>query len=132
MRLVHRGAEGAALARRACALALGLLAFAAGGCLGGKQGDGSARGPARLGEPVRLANCRDWNVGTIRERQGTIEGIKEFAGGPVPGRAEHGRTIPDDRAYELFESYCKHEFARGFKLYKLYGRAAAFSGRQPP
>jgi len=32
------------------------------------------------------------------------------------------------QAYKVLESYCKNYFARGFKLYKLYERAAAFVG----
>ena len=36
--------------------------------------------------------------------------------------------LDDEKAYDLFDSYCENEFARGFKLYKLYARAAAFSG----
>jgi hypothetical protein len=103
-------------------------AVSLGGCFGGGSEDGGERVRARLGAPVRLANCRDWNDAPIRERQATIEGIREFAGGPVPGKAAGGRTIPDDKAYDLFENYCRHDFARGFKLYKLYARAAAFSG----
>jgi hypothetical protein len=37
-------------------------------------------------------------------------------------------VLDDERAYELLQSYCAHYFARGFKLYKLYERAAAFVG----
>jgi hypothetical protein len=38
-------------------------------------------------------------------------------------------VIDDKDAYNLFNRYCEHEFARGFKLYKLYERAAAFTGQ---
>jgi hypothetical protein len=41
-----------------------------------------------------------------------------------------GAVLDDERAYELFNSYCKADFARGFKLYKLYERATAFTGHQ--
>jgi hypothetical protein len=81
---------------------------------------------------VRLANCRDWQNGNVRERYGTIREIREFAGGPAGSGSEgggHGNTLDDDKAYELFENYCKNDFARGFKLYKLYSRAAAFTAR---
>ena len=40
-----------------------------------------------------------------------------------------GAVLDDEKAYELFNNYCKEDFARGFKLYKLYERAAAFAGQ---
>jgi hypothetical protein len=30
-----------------------------------------------------------------------------------------GSVLDEEKAYELFENYCKADFARGFKLYKL-------------
>ena len=36
--------------------------------------------------------------------------------------------LDDDQAYDLLEGQCEPEFAGAFKLYKLYGRAAAFAG----
>ena len=36
--------------------------------------------------------------------------------------------LDDSKAYDLLDNYCKNTFARGFKLYKLYERAASFSG----
>jgi hypothetical protein len=106
-----------------------LVAAALAGC--GGDGDGSLEGSGQgvqLGDPINLADCTDWNEGSVEERLGTIEKIREFTGGPIAGTAASGRTITDEQAYDLFENYCENEFARGFKLYKLYGRAAAFSG----
>ena len=124
--MVHH-AQGASVARLLCLAATAALALPLGGCLGGDENTRPA-GEARLGAPVRLANCRDWRAGTIRERQGTIEAIKDFAGGPAGGAGGgHGNTLADDKAYDLFENYCRHDYARGFKLYKLYTRAAAFT-----
>ena len=42
-----------------------------------------------------------------------------------------GRTLEDKQAQELFDRACKQRYARGFKLYKLYSRAAAFSQSAP-
>ena len=106
-----------------CAAALFL-----GGCGGGDEGDAPQRNASL--EKVQLANCTDWKRGTIRERYGTIEDIRSFASGPAgdnPGG--HGATLEDDKAYRLFENTCKNDYARGFKLYKLYTRAAGFSNR---
>jgi hypothetical protein len=114
--------------RPAVLISIGLVAAAIAGCGGD---DGSAQraleGP-QLGDPINLADCRDWNAGTVEERLGTIRGIREFLGGPVPGTAGTGGSLDDEQAYDLFEGWCRSEFARGFKLYKLYARAAAFSG----
>jgi hypothetical protein len=102
-----------------------------GGCLGDDGGGSAAVAGARLG-PVRLANCRDWKTGRPQERRGTIEELEGFAGGPVGPAGGHGATLPYDKAYQLFENYCSNDFARGFKLYKLYTRAAAFQSLREP
>ena len=38
--------------------------------------------------------------------------------------------LDDAQAYQLLDRYCSKGFARGFRLYLLYTRAAAFAGRQ--
>lgn len=86
-----------------------------------------------VGEPINLADCSDWNEASTPERLGTLDQLEEFAGGPVVGNnasapSGTGAVLDDDRAYDLLEGYCKAEFAAGFKLYKLYQRAAAFAG----
>ncbi len=53
-------------------------------------------------------------------------------GRPVGGEGgATGRTLDDRRAYDLFDRACGRSFAKGFKLYKVYSRAAAFSRRGP-
>jgi hypothetical protein len=56
--------------------------------------------------------------------------LRNFAGGQVGSSRgiQHGRVLDDTQAYRLLESYCTNYFARGFQLYKLYDRAAAFIG----
>lgn len=123
-RSLRRGAASAALP-----VALALALVGCGDDDDGGSGSGSGQG-IRLEAPINLADCRDWNEGSVEERLGTIEAIKSFTGGEVAGTEGEGRVLDDERAYDLFENYCENEFARGFKLYKLYGRAAAFSERQ--
>jgi len=56
----------------------------------------------------------------------------QIEGGPVGGEGgARERTLDDKQAYDLFDRACKQQFAKGFKLYKLYSRAAAFSQRTP-
>ena len=79
---------------------------------------------------VRSANCSDWKRGKADQRRSTVVQLRKFAGGPVGSSAgiQHGPVLDDGRAYRVLESYCARYFARGFKLYKLYERAAAFVG----
>jgi hypothetical protein len=97
------------------------------GC-GGSDGNSGREGPGvQLDDPIELADCTDWNEGSVEERLGTIRQIRTFIGGPVPGTGGRGVTLDDERAYDLFQEACSHSVAQGFTLYKLYVRAAAFS-----
>jgi hypothetical protein len=79
---------------------------------------------------VRTANCTDWKKGTFDQRRATVVQLRKFAGGPVgSSELKRGPVLDDRRAYKVLQSYCKRRFARAFKLYKLYERAAAFVGR---
>jgi hypothetical protein len=116
-------------ARAALAAALAALALSA--CGGGDAATGQpdlAGGP-RIGAPTQLVKCADWKEADVRERYGTIEALRDFAGGRTGSPGGHGATIEDDDAYDLFERWCGESYAAGFKLYKLYTRAAAFGGR---
>jgi hypothetical protein len=60
-----------------------------------------------------------------------VRQLRAFAGGPTGSPAGRGNVLEDEQAYELLENWCGNDFARGFKLYKLYTRAAAFSSLIP-
>ena len=83
-----------------------------------------------VGASIRSDNCSDWQRATVDQRRTTVVQLRNFAGGPVGSSAgiQNGPVLSDDRAYNLLQSYCANHFARGFKLYKLYERAAAFLG----
>lgn len=83
-----------------------------------------------VGEAIRLANCTDWRNGTVAQRRQTVVELREFAGGQVGSSSgiQRGPVLLDASAYKLFQSYCANYFARGFRLYKLYTRSAAFAG----
>jgi hypothetical protein len=120
--VVHHTARAQAVGLAATALAV--LA----GC-GGTSGSGDHAprvGGAQIA-PVSLADCADWDRATPTERTNTVIAIRNFAGGPVGSPAGNGATLPDEKAYQLFENTCKQDYARAFKLYKLYTRAAAFT-----
>jgi hypothetical protein len=112
---------------------LGTVALA-GGCGSGSGSQPQVDVGPNVGQPINLADCHDWNQANTEERLGTINQIKNFAGGPVVGNSATdpsgtGSVLDDKRAYDLFNRYCQEDFARGFKLYKLYERAAAFAGQ---
>jgi hypothetical protein len=102
-----------------------------GGCGGSSD---SKQKPQDLPAPgvgsVRSADCSDWKRGTVDQRRSTVVELRNFAGGPVGSSAgiQNGPVLDDGRAYRILKSYCTKYFARGFKLYKLYERAAAFVG----
>lgn len=106
--------------------------------LGGCGGSGPAKDKpfpttgAGVGTSIRTANCSDWKRGTVEARRRTVVQLRGFAGGPVGSSQgiQNGPVLDDTRAYKVLESYCANEFARGFKLYKLYERAAVFLGHQ--
>jgi hypothetical protein len=116
------------LAPAAIAAALALAGCGADSSSSGTP-QGNVGGPA-IDVPVQLADCTDWEDASVEERLGTIAQISNFVGGPVGTAGGHGATLTDDQAYDVMEGWCGNEYARGFRLYKLYTRAAAFGGPQ--
>jgi hypothetical protein len=81
------------------------------------------------GSVAPLALCRDWNAGSEAEKQATVADIRSSL---TPQTQEESRTsLSDERAYALFERTCRHDFAQGFQLYKLYAQAAALAPLEP-
>ena len=114
-------------ARRGAAAAL-LLSLALGAC-GGDDGDGrsgaKALGQELAGSVAHLAQCKDW-VGGSRERKlATIDDIRAQV-----NRRDTGIQSPplsDEEALGLFDRACSNRYARSFRLYVLYARAAGFA-----
>jgi hypothetical protein len=106
------------------------------GCGGGSGTQPQIDVGPNVGQPIALADCHDWNQADTEQRLGTIQQIKDFAGGPVVGNnasSPHGTgsVLDDKQAYNLFNNWCEQSFAQGFKLYHLYQRAAGFEGQAP-
>ena len=118
----------------------GLICFIAllGGCGGGgsepngrDEQSGEVAQPG-LPVPLRLAKCKDWRKGSVPERYGTVAALRMFSSGPVGSSPtlKNGPALDDEQGYRLLQSSCSKRYARGFKLYHLYVRAASFAGRQ--
>jgi len=121
-------------------LALPLLAAALSGC--GVTGSSHAStfpthraGPvtADVGESARSDTCEQWEKGSVHQRYGALARLHKFATSPIGSSStrNYGPTLSTSRAYRLFNSLCAKHFARAFKLYKLYERAASFLGSAP-
>jgi hypothetical protein len=126
-----RGLRSRLVATGLCALAAGALAV---GCGGDSSDEPQVDVGPNVGQPISLADCDDWQQANTEQRLGTIEQLRNFAGGPVIGNnasspSGTGSVLDDKQAYDLFEGWCSESYARGFKLYKLYERAAAFTGQ---
>ena len=118
---VRRQAVGAVTA---LALAVPLLA----GCgVEGAIAPGQSGENELLGERPGKLTCEDWRAGTEAERRGTIEQLTMLAGANAnPEDVGPNRVLSADRAYEALDGTCSSEIARGFLLYEIYNRGAAF------
>jgi hypothetical protein len=133
--VVHDPAQAVGKIRQRLAVAaliLGMTALVT-GCGGGSGTQPQVDVGPNVGQPIALADCHDWNQANTEQRLGTLQQIKDFASGPVVGNSATdpsgtGRILGDKQAYDLFNRYCDADLARGFKLYHLYVRAAAFAG----
>jgi hypothetical protein len=119
--------------RRTFAVVLFVAAALIAGCGGGSSTEPQVGVGPNVGQPISLADCNDWNQANTEQRLGTITQLKDFAGGPIVGNnasspSGRGAVLDDKDAYNLFNGWCSQSYAHGFKLYKLYERAAAFRG----
>jgi hypothetical protein len=124
------GASARTRLRRAALIAIALAGAAlVAGCgddSGSADRDSSALGASEVRLTAREASCTDWNEAGVEERQVIVAALEDTEGRPTTGAV--GATLPEEQAYELFDGACAEDYARAFKLYKIYVRAAAFSG----
>ena len=92
----------------------------AAGC--GEEPEAREGGPLGPNAALQTATCRDWLRASQDQRSTTVDRLEEIAAGP---RGEGG-TLPDALGYDTLDARCRPGFARGFLLYELYNRAAAF------
>ena len=90
----------------------------AAGCGGGEPSQAEPFGVA-----LQVADCQDWRDSSPQERQSAIDQLERTVKGP----RKEASALDDDVAYTTLDSRCKPTFARGFLLYQLYIRAAAFN-----
>lgn len=81
-------------------------------------------GEMTAGSVASLVECRDWNGASKEEQLATLADVRsqinlEDSGISAP-------ALTDEEALEFFDSSCEPAWAQGFRLYKLYARAAGF------
>lgn len=118
------------------ALALVMLAAVLGGCGEDEAAQRAAAereareqavplGEVLAGSVAPLAQCKDWVGGSRIRKLATIDDIRAQV-----NRRDTGVTSPalsDEEALGLFDRACSERFARSFRLYVLYARAAGFA-----
>jgi len=126
---------------RAAALAAALLLLIGLGGCGSDDGEPAARDDGRpdrvvdvsgtdpvgqmlAGSVAALVTCRDWKGADEKERLATIADIRsqlapQSSGIEIP-------ELTDEEAAEVFDNSCRPGWAGGFRLYKLYAKAAGF------
>jgi hypothetical protein len=106
----------------AAALALVLVLWGA-----DSHSDDKARpvGKALVGSVAPLAQCADWNRGSRDRRLATLADIREQVN--LEDTAVKTPELSDRTAYRVLDNICRKPFARSFRLYKLYARAASFA-----
>jgi hypothetical protein len=114
-----------------CCIALLGGCGACGDSSSSKQEAGNIPQPG-LPVPLRLVACSDWRKSSVDQRSRYVDALRMFAGGPVGSSAtlKNGPVLDDLQAYRLLEASCSKRYARNFKLYHLYVRAAGFAGHQ--
>jgi hypothetical protein len=114
--------------RRAAAAAALTLALA--GC-GGGDGDGSPAAQASATPAVApklpYATCARWKALGQERRKAFVTQLTLFFGAPVNAKYGRGQTLDADTAFALLDRSCAPAYAGHIKLYKIYGRAAAFT-----
>ena len=83
---------------------------------------GEPAAPQPFGAKLQTATCTDWREASPQQRQSAVDRLESTVAGP----RKEGNTLPDDVAYTTLDARCEPDFARGFLLYQLYIRAAAF------
>lgn len=110
---------------RCAAVALvAALALAACGSDGQEQG-AKPVGEVLAGSVAPMATCGDWNRGSRERRIATIRDIRQQVN--LRDSAVQTPALSDQQAYRIFRTTCAHDFATGFRLYKLYARSASFA-----
>ena len=74
---------------------------------------------------MQYADCGDWRKGTRREREATIEELRDQL--TAQSQKDTSSPLPDDRAYRILDKSCAQSYASSLRLYKMFAKAQGFA-----
>lgn len=83
--------------------------------------------PTAFPPTLQTADCGQWRELRPASRRALVEQMTRFFGARVDAQYGRGQTLPPERAVAVLTDGCRPAYAGAVKLYKLYGRAAAFT-----
>ncbi len=102
-----------------------VIALSGCGGSGGEAAPVQPVGQDKAGSVAPLAQCRDWIRGNPAEQLATIEDIRSQIN--LEGGTVQAPPLSDEEAQGVFDRACSNEFAKTFRLYVIYSRAAGFA-----
>ncbi len=84
-----------------------------------------AVGQVVTGSVAPLAQCRDWNGANREQKLATIDDVRNAIN--LKGTGIKAPPLSDEEALGVFDNACRADYAQGFRLYKIYARAAGFA-----
>ena len=112
------------MARRSLAIAAVAAALGVAAC-GDEPRKAEPLGKKLGGSVATLVNCGDWSGGPRERKLATIADIRNQV-----NRDDTGIETPplsDSEALRLFDRECANTYARSFRLYVMYARAAGWA-----
>ena len=82
-------------------------------------------GPRIAGSVVQYADCGDWRKGTRREREATVDELRDQL--TAQSQRDTSSALPDDRAYRILQKSCSQDYAASLRLYKLFAKAQGYA-----
>jgi len=81
-------------------------------------------GEMTAGSVASLVECRDWNEADEGERLATIADVRSQIN--LQDSGIDAPALTDEESARMFDNSCRPAWAQGFRLYKLYARAAGW------
>jgi hypothetical protein len=98
-----------------------------GGCGGGRDHARATPSPTAFPPTLQTADCDQWHELRPASRRQLVEQMTLFFGARVNDQYGRGQTLSTGQAFRVLANGCRPAYAGAVKLYKLYGRAAAFT-----
>lgn len=81
-------------------------------------------GEMTAGSVASLVECRDWKEASEAERLATIADVRSQIN--LLDSGIEAPALTDEESARMFDDSCRPAWAQGFRLYKLYARAAGW------